>query len=517
VLSENSTFGRYLLRRRLAAGGMGEVFVAEQTGVGDFRKSLALKLMLESLADDPRHVQLFLAEARIAARLVHPNVVQVFDAGLVEGRYFLAMELVDGVALTAINKALRTGNRRASADVICHVARQTLEALEYVHSLADEAGRPLELVHRDVSPHNLLVSSRGEVKLSDFGIAKMRDSEALTAPGEVRGKLAYLSPELILGATATARSDLYALGVTLYRLAAQTSPFSGTESELISAVRRTPEPLATHRPDLPSAIIRAIERAMAAEPGERFATAAQMREAFPRGDPEARARELGALVDAARSRPPPPSVSLGTASMASELPAAAPTVSPRGALEPERSLEPTVVDAAPTIVTPPTKRWGPATLAVASLVLVVGAVWAFTRPAPARVEPPPHVAPPPTRTEPQPPVEAAPPPPAVAEPVPQPPVEAPAVPAAKPLPPADAKKKPARTLASPAFLTVQAEPWAHVEVNGKRVGQTPLGKFPVHAAVVVLRLSNPEFRTVERRLKLTAGEELKVNEKLTPR
>ncbi|MFT3707736.1 MAG: protein kinase [Archangium sp.] len=500
MTAENSTFGRYLLRRRIAAGGMGEVFVAEQTGVGDFRKSLALKLMLESLADDSRHVQLFLAEARIAARLVHPNVVQVFDAGLVDGRYFISMELVDGVALTAVNKALRSSERKASADVICHIARQTLDALEYVHSLRDEDGRPLELVHRDVSPHNLLVSSRGEVKLSDFGIAKMRDSEALTAPGEVRGKLAYLSPELILGASATARSDLYALGVTLYRLAALTSPFSGTESELISAVRRNIEPLANHRPDLPSAIIRAIERAMAGEPGQRFSTAAEMRDAFPRGDPELRARELGALVEFARTRPAPTPISIGTAPMG--LPEA--TV-----VEPPAST--TVVDPVPPASN--VRRGAVLVLAAIALIGLGGtAAWKFTpdpAPVPTPKPQPKPVAAPVAETNPEP-APATPVAVAVETPV-APPVENPT-----PRTPASNAKKPAK-LASPAYLSVQAEPWAHVEVNGKRVGQTPLGRIPVTSPQVVLRLSNPGFRTVERKLKLSPGEELKISEKLPPR
>ncbi|MBL8912104.1 MAG: protein kinase [Archangium sp.] len=499
---------------------MGEVFVAEQTGVGDFRKQLALKLMLADLASDPQHVKLFLAEASIAARLLHPNIVQVFDAGLIDGRYFIAMELIDGVTLAAVVKALRTRNELVSADVLCHVARQSLDALDYVHSAKDEQGRALELVHRDVSPSNLLLTTRGEVKLSDFGIAKMRDSESHTAPGEVRGKLAYLSPELILGATATSRSDLYALGMTLYRLAALTSPFAGSESELIAATRAQRTPLSSHRPDLPAAIINAIERSLAASPAERFSSAAAMRDAFPRGDVETRARELATLVTTAQAMQPPPNVALvspapGTKSIDVEVVTNAPA---------DASV-PTVLEHVPvTLVERPKWLWWlGAGGVIAAFIAILAVVWSQPPITPPMTAAPADVSAdliePPRVVDAG--IVAAVEPPAIDAGIVER-VDAGALIAETEITevkddPAKPPRKVAARLTSPAFVSVQAEPWANVELNGKPIGQTPLARVPVSTPNAVLRLTNPKFRAIERKLKLSAGEDLKVNEKLVPR
>src|SRR5205085_12661045 len=134
-----------------------------------------------------RLVRLFLAEVRLATRLQHPNIVQVFDAGVIDGRYFLSMELVDGATLGTLISKARAAQAQLSAEVISHVARQTLDGLRYAQELKDDAGQSLDVVHRDISPSNILVSRRGEVKLTDFGIAKVRGDESNTAPGEVRG------------------------------------------------------------------------------------------------------------------------------------------------------------------------------------------------------------------------------------------------------------------------------------------------------------------------------------------
>lgn len=282
---------------------MGEVYSAEQTGPGGFRKRVALKLMLPDFASEPKYVQLFLTEARLAARLHHPNVVQVFDVGAVDDRYFIAMELIEGLSLGALIKRLRTSSQWLSSDELNWVARCVLQALQHAHEQRDAEGRPLEVVHRDVSTSNVLVSRDGVVKLTDFGIAKARDTETYTLPGEVRGKLAYLAPEVLTGASASARSDLYALGVTLYRLAALTSPFGG-DQEPLSVLNRTLVPLAEVRADLSPQLVACIEKALAPVPSARHATAAAMLASLPALDAAAAQRALAAVVSTAAAATP---------------------------------------------------------------------------------------------------------------------------------------------------------------------------------------------------------------------
>ena len=501
-MSDSSTFGRYVVRRRLASGGMGEVFVAEQTGVGGFKKPLALKLMLQTMADDPRLVRLFLAEVRLATRLQHPNIVQVFDAGVIDGRYFLSMELVDGATLGTLISKARAASEQVGAEVICHVARQTLDGLRYAQELRDDTGQSLDVVHRDISPSNILVSRRGEVKLTDFGIAKVRGDESNTAPGEVRGKLAYLAPELLRGASATARSDVFALGVTLYRLASLASPYSssGDSDPTADVLRGEVMPLAQRRPDLPAAITSAIDRAIARDPKGRFPTAAAMLEAFPKGDFEARQQALQALVSRLLGDPEPAAAPVGTA-----------------------PLE--VLTARSLLAEPAPKKSRKLATAVASVLMGVLAlsgalVWkqmgqqkapsplvgerdGVRGPSSDAQELPLTPTLSPTRKE----GDVAEPPPPVPEPEPTAPAQR-----------RTSRKPPKQPLlSSPAYLSVQAQPWADVELNGKPIGQTPLGRVPVDTPVAVLRLTNPGFRPIERRFKLAAGEEQKVNVRLEPK
>lgn len=496
---------------------MGEVFVADYVATGGFRRTVALKLLLANLADDPKHVALFLSEARIAALLRHPNVVQVYDFGVREERYFIAMELVDGVSLSALITSARQREERFDVEVLSHVARQSLEALHYVHTLADETGRQLELVHRDISPANLLVSIRGEVKLSDFGIAKMRDSEHYTAPGEVRGKLAYLAPEVLMGASATVRSDLYALGITLYRLATHMSPFMG-DSDLINAVSSEKVPLQRRRPDLPADFCEAVDRALSREPADRFASAAAMREGFSRGDLEARSQQLAALVQRAvgeaASKRQAPTLPMRAPRTATVLQVASHDVLPE--------VSAVVVEAPPKAARRRRGLWAAVALGGALvLVLVRGAAASRRVEAPADTLP--TVAPSPAapqqvaaREVTPAPVDAG---PAVANPEP---VAVPPAPSGPPVPVPVAKVRPARVaprsarLSAPALLFFQATPWAHVEVNGRAVGQTPLGRHEVTTSEVVVRFSRAGYRTVERRLRLTAGEVVKLNERLEP-
>lgn len=294
--AEGIVLGRYVLGPLIARGGMGEVFHATQQGMGQFAKPLVLKLLLPHLGDDPLSVQLFLEEARLASRMNHPNVVSILDVGVSGGRYFIAMELVRGTSLAAMIDALNDTRTQLPPGVLYHLARGLAEALHHAHEQVDAKGVPLGLVHRDVSPQNLLVSVDGVVKLTDFGIAKARDSLASTRPGFVRGKVEYLSPEQALTRKIDRRADLFAAATTLFHAATRVSPFRGAnEAETARAVVSEPFPLLSeYRPDLAD-LSAVLQRAAAKDPDSRYATARELRDALPKPPVEA-ADQLAALM-----------------------------------------------------------------------------------------------------------------------------------------------------------------------------------------------------------------------------
>jgi serine/threonine protein kinase len=243
--------GKYVLDERIAVGGMAEVWAARAEGPQGFVKSVALKFILESFAGDPELERLFVNEARIAAQLQHANLVTVFDFDKIgadqepglAGRYYIAMERVEGNDLRRLAEAAKRAGYLFPIGIALHLAGEVLKALRYVHERRDH-GRALDLVHRDVSPHNVLVGYSGEVKLSDFGIAKARVHSARgTKTGNVRGKLAYASPEQLNGETVDHRTDQFALGVTLWEILAGRRLFEGRdELETVGKVVRCAVP-----------------------------------------------------------------------------------------------------------------------------------------------------------------------------------------------------------------------------------------------------------------------------------
>ncbi|MBK7859283.1 MAG: serine/threonine protein kinase [Archangiaceae bacterium] len=296
-MSKADVFGRYQLGPLIARGGMGEVFHATQLGMGKFAKPLVLKLLMPHLGEDPHAVEMFLDEARLASRMNHPNVVGIFDVGVEQGRYFIAMELVRGASLAALLDALGRSGRLLSASALAYLGRGLAEGLHHAHEQRDAQGQPLNLVHRDVSPQNLLVSVDGAVKLTDFGIAKARDSSSATAPGFVRGKADYFAPEQALGRKIDRRTDVFAAGVTLVHAATLQSPFrreSGSATAQAVVTEPTPD-LRALRPELPGPLVGALERALEKDPDQRFATARELRDALPLPSTDA-AAELAALV-----------------------------------------------------------------------------------------------------------------------------------------------------------------------------------------------------------------------------
>jgi serine/threonine protein kinase len=276
--------GKYVLDERIAVGGMAEVWAAHAEGREGFVKPVALKFILESFSGDPELERLFVNEARIAARLQHANLVAVFDFDKVDpdqerglaGRYYIAMERVEGQDLRRISEAARRAGYVFPVGIALHVAGEMLKALRYVHERRDARGT-LGLVHRDVSPHNVLVGYGGEVKLSDFGIAKAREhSGRTTKPGGLRGKIAYASPEQLGAGAVDHRTDQFAAGVTIWELLAGRRLFEGSSDlEIIGKVARCEIPplgAGGPRPDLPPAVEAVLLRMLAAAPGDRFPT-----------------------------------------------------------------------------------------------------------------------------------------------------------------------------------------------------------------------------------------------------
>ncbi len=227
---ERPLLGPYHIERRLAAGGMAEVFVARREGLHGFQKRVALKRILPQFSSDPDFVWMFIDEARLAALLEHPNIVQVFDFGTMGEDLVLVMELVDG---SNVSRLLRAAPHDTPIpwDVALHIAYQTAQALEYAHHAVDDHGDSLEFVHRDVSPANILLTRTGHVKLTDFGIATVRSRAPTTEDGQVRGKLGYMSPEQVLGKELSGKSDVFTLSTVLAEMLIGEPLFQG-ESEL---------------------------------------------------------------------------------------------------------------------------------------------------------------------------------------------------------------------------------------------------------------------------------------------
>jgi serine/threonine protein kinase len=226
ICSSGDVFGKYTLLRMLAVGGMAEVHLARLTTVAGFNKPVVLKVMSPSLAQDSNFVELFLDEARLAAQLNHPNIAQTFELGEVDGRYYIAMEYVGGESVLAILR--RSAQRRRLVPLPCtiRVMLELLEALDYAHALTDAEGQPLNIIHRDVTPSNVMVTFHGGVKLVDFGIASAATQQHETTVGILRGKQGYMAPEQCRPAVRIDRRvDIFAAGCVLYTLATLREPF----------------------------------------------------------------------------------------------------------------------------------------------------------------------------------------------------------------------------------------------------------------------------------------------------
>lgn len=296
-----TAFGRFTLRRRLAAGGMGEVHVATCDGSGGLPTTLVVKRLLPHLERDREFLDLFLDEARIAARLVHPNVARIYELGQAEGRWYLAMEYLAGVDLRALLDRARQAGVKVGVRAALWVAAQAARGLAHAHRAADEQGRPLGVVHCDVSPQNLIIGFGGQVKLIDFGIARAARRSKAAGEEVLRGKYPYMSPEQVTEAAMDHRSDQFSLAAVLWELLAGRRLFAADgPAAAIALVERcevaAPSTLAG---PLPPGLDEAVLRALQKDPARRYADTGAFAEALEvvsGAQGGAAAAELAALV-----------------------------------------------------------------------------------------------------------------------------------------------------------------------------------------------------------------------------
>jgi serine/threonine protein kinase len=272
------TYGPYRLLERVAVGGMAEVFRAKRSGVEGFEKVVAVKRILPHLSDNKEFVDMFIDEAKMVAGLTHPNIVQISDLGKIDRSYYIAMEYVHGRDLRSILRRAKERSLRVPLDISAFIVNRVCSALEYAHRKKEESGRPMMLVHRDVSPQNILISFEGDVKLTDFGIAKAASKATTTDRGALRGKLLYMSPEQAWGKPMDRRSDIFSLGIVFYEMLTDQKPFLGTsEMSILETVRecRVPAP-STLNPRIPEKLEKVVMKALERDPELRYQDAGEM-------------------------------------------------------------------------------------------------------------------------------------------------------------------------------------------------------------------------------------------------
>jgi serine/threonine protein kinase/TolA-binding protein len=270
-------FGKYLLLDKIATGGMAELYEAKITGIQGFEKLIAIKRILPHLASEEELVTSFIDEAKLAALLHHQNIVQIYDFGRIEDSYYIAMEYLLGKDLRmVIRKASLKGEPLRLESTLLVVSR-ICAALEYSHGLKDFQGKPLNIIHRDISPANVLITYDGNVKIVDFGIAKAATQSHLTQSGMIKGKVAYMSPEQAAGETIDHRSDIFSTGIILYELATGVPMFQGDTLQVLNLVRNAKfTPADQLKPELPAKFHEILDRALAKEREARYQSAGDM-------------------------------------------------------------------------------------------------------------------------------------------------------------------------------------------------------------------------------------------------
>jgi serine/threonine protein kinase len=296
VLPPGTRLGRYEIVQRLALGGMAEIYLARMSGLAGFAKHVVLKRILPSHARDAEFVRMFFNEARYAATLDHPNIAHVYDLGEEQGLHYFTMEYLHGEDCRTLLRELSQRSLSLPLEHALTIVVGAATGCHFAHELTGDDGHPLGLIHRDVSPSNVVVTYAGAVKLVDFGIAKATNLEDVTAVGVTKGKLAYMAPEQCRGESLDRRVDVYALGVLMYELATQRRAFAGQNDAQVMWAVITGEvpPPSTHKPDLAPTLEAIIKRAMDVDRTKRYATARELSQAV-----EAFARESGLTLNPA--------------------------------------------------------------------------------------------------------------------------------------------------------------------------------------------------------------------------
>jgi serine/threonine protein kinase len=487
-------FGKYEIQHRLAIGGMGEVFYALQKGVPGFERPVILKSLLPELAQQEGFIDQFLDEARVAATLNHPNVVSIFEVGQWNGTYYLAMEYIRGRNLSQILRKALEQQQQVPPLVAARIVRDAALGLDHAHRASDSSGQPLHVVHRDISPQNIMVREDGLTTVVDFGIARATNRATRTATGALKGKLAYMAPEQVLAADVGPAVDQFALGVVLWELLTHRRLFKAERDiDVVSKVLEEPIPLPSSVLPVPPALEAVTMRMLERDVARRFPSCAEVAAALDAalaalGGAESPAdfmRRLGTDELVVKTKATPQGQNNFVIALKPHP--SAPSAGGRGPTPPPPP-EPTR-DVAP-VETPRSPRG--LVLGLGAVLLVgVGALgWVATRPPPTtpRVEVPPEVVARPAVPEPLP-------------PVPEPPPVTP--------PPEPTALAPAR------LVLTTTPPKATVRVDGKPLGLSPQTVELAPGETHYLLIEKPGHRRVEQDVTLAPGETKELTVKLT--
>jgi serine/threonine protein kinase len=303
TLKLNSYFGPYYLEKLLAIGGMAEIYMARTRGLAGFEKQLVLKVIQPDLAGDTQFVQMLVDEAKLAVGLNHPNIAQTFDLGRIEQCYFISMEYVDGGDFFQILRGLTELDTDLPIEAAIHVVHEALCGLDYAHKKCDAQGKPLQIIHRDISPQNILLSRHGEVKIVDFGIAKAANLSHKTKAGVIKGKLVYMSPEQAWGDVVDQRTDIFSAGIVLYEALTMGSLYlEKNPAKLLERVRMaTIDPPSTRRPEIKPELDALVMKALTPRPADRYQTAQEFADLLleyqRRIAPDFTEQHLGTIVE----------------------------------------------------------------------------------------------------------------------------------------------------------------------------------------------------------------------------
>jgi tetratricopeptide (TPR) repeat protein len=276
--SQPTRFGKYLLLEKLAAGGMAQLYRAKITGIQGFEKLIAIKTILSHFAGEKELLSSFIDEAKLAALLHHQNVVQIYDFGTMEDSYFIAMEYLFGKDLRYIFSKSQERNFPLSNEHALYITTRICSGLDYAHTLKDFQGKPLSIIHRDISPQNIFVTYEGEIKIVDFGIAKAASQSTITQFGMIKGKIAYMSPEQASGHPIDHRSDIFSTGILLYEMVTGKRMFTGPDTlQILAKVSRAEfEPPEVARSGLPLKVYKILNQALMKEPEDRYQSCGEM-------------------------------------------------------------------------------------------------------------------------------------------------------------------------------------------------------------------------------------------------